>query len=225
MATKKEILDYVMQSPYNTNPAILEQLLDGIEGGGGGGNTWEYTCTSDETGMYFAPDGSETYEIGDIFKLEFGGVIFEGIYTYSPPNEAEFLTDSEHTFRMMRDDDIVYLFPENYGTVSFLSVTLVYTQESGTVYIPMLNLDGDFTMYSLSVDSEQTEQNEIYIMPVLNSDHVSFPVCFTVDDLNLIELGELDGEGAHYDGESIAAEFGPSEDQCPSITLTFRQSK
>lgn len=32
MSTKEEIFDYVMNSPENTNPAVLRSLLDGIEG-------------------------------------------------------------------------------------------------------------------------------------------------------------------------------------------------
>ena len=34
--TKKEIIDYVMETPQNTNPAILSQMLDEIAGEGGG---------------------------------------------------------------------------------------------------------------------------------------------------------------------------------------------
>ena len=33
--TKQEVLEYVMNTPYNTNPAVLKSLLDGIEGGEG----------------------------------------------------------------------------------------------------------------------------------------------------------------------------------------------
>ena len=31
--TKQDILQYVMNTPYNTNPAVLASLLDGLEGG------------------------------------------------------------------------------------------------------------------------------------------------------------------------------------------------
>lgn len=36
MSTKEEVFDYVMNSPENTNPAVLGSLLNGIEGGGAG---------------------------------------------------------------------------------------------------------------------------------------------------------------------------------------------
>lgn len=37
MANKEEILDYVMNSPQNTNQAVLGNMLDNLEGGGSGG--------------------------------------------------------------------------------------------------------------------------------------------------------------------------------------------
>lgn len=33
--TKKEIIDYVMYSPENTNPSILSQMIDNVAGGEG----------------------------------------------------------------------------------------------------------------------------------------------------------------------------------------------
>lgn len=35
MITTKEIIDYVMESPHNTNPAVLRSLLNQYSGGGG----------------------------------------------------------------------------------------------------------------------------------------------------------------------------------------------
>ena len=41
MSTKDEVFDYVMNSPEDTNPAVLRSLLNGIqEGGGGGGDIY-----------------------------------------------------------------------------------------------------------------------------------------------------------------------------------------
>ncbi len=41
--TKKEIIDYVMETPQNTNPAILSQMLDEIAGEGGGGESSDFS--------------------------------------------------------------------------------------------------------------------------------------------------------------------------------------
>lgn len=37
MSTKDDVFDYVMNSPEDTNPAVLRSLLNGIEEGGSGG--------------------------------------------------------------------------------------------------------------------------------------------------------------------------------------------
>lgn len=42
---KKAIIDYVMNTPHNTNPAILKQMLDANSGGAG----CEIEVISDET--------------------------------------------------------------------------------------------------------------------------------------------------------------------------------
>ena len=34
--TKQQIIDYIMDSPENTNPAILNQMIDEVSGGGSG---------------------------------------------------------------------------------------------------------------------------------------------------------------------------------------------
>lgn len=37
--TKKEIINYIMETPQNTNPAILSQMLDELAGEGSGGSS------------------------------------------------------------------------------------------------------------------------------------------------------------------------------------------
>lgn len=51
--TKQEILEYILKTPENTNPTILEQLLDELGGGGGGqlpDNVWAQSMI-DEYGI------------------------------------------------------------------------------------------------------------------------------------------------------------------------------
>lgn len=40
--TKQDIIDYIMETPGNTNPAILSQMIDEVSGGGSGDFS---TCT------------------------------------------------------------------------------------------------------------------------------------------------------------------------------------
>lgn len=51
MSTKEEVFKYVMNSPENTNPAVLGSLLNGIEGGGGAD-----LPTIEVTGTYYDPN-------------------------------------------------------------------------------------------------------------------------------------------------------------------------
>ena len=37
--TKKDIIEYVMETPHNTNRAVLESMLDQLSSGGGGGSS------------------------------------------------------------------------------------------------------------------------------------------------------------------------------------------
>ena len=49
--TKEEIFDYVMESPENTNPAVLRSMLNELDGGFGGGvlNITDTEGTLDKT--------------------------------------------------------------------------------------------------------------------------------------------------------------------------------
>ena len=45
MSTKDDVFNYVMNSPEDTNPAVLRSLLNGIEEGGSGGDDFIITYT------------------------------------------------------------------------------------------------------------------------------------------------------------------------------------
>lgn len=69
---ENEILDYVMETPGNTNPAILKQMLDANSGGGGGGAAvFEYLSTDFDTDEYSFV--SSTFDIDDIEEAFFSG--------------------------------------------------------------------------------------------------------------------------------------------------------
>lgn len=64
---KQTIIDYVMHTPHNTNPAVLEDMLIQLEEGGSKMNTWD--------GIFYA-SGSDSDEYtftefeGDVDALE-----------------------------------------------------------------------------------------------------------------------------------------------------------
>ena len=101
--TKKEIIDYIMETPQNTNTAILSQMLDEFAGEGGGSmeplivnainvrsTIYEMDKTVGELNeafskgipitMYFQ-NGLHGYVYGNIVSLEFYGVEEEENYS------------------------------------------------------------------------------------------------------------------------------------------------
>lgn len=88
--SKQDVVDYVMHTPYNTNKAVLESILDSIEGGGdvpqydGDYNTITITNNLERTvellGV-FVVDG----EVKTFISLEPGtttlGIISDNLYT------------------------------------------------------------------------------------------------------------------------------------------------
>ena len=60
MSTKDDVFNYVMNSPEDTNPAVLRSLLNGIQEGGGGGDDFIIT--------YTITDYSEPYYEGSLDK-------------------------------------------------------------------------------------------------------------------------------------------------------------
>ena len=68
--TKEKIIDYIMETPQNTNPAILNQMLDEIAGEGGDGYLGLHTATVNVT--------FDTSEIeGDVAEFENVQLILE----------------------------------------------------------------------------------------------------------------------------------------------------
>ena len=49
---KDKVIDYVMNSPANTNRAVLEGMLDGIAQGGGGAEPLIVTATKDDNEVW-----------------------------------------------------------------------------------------------------------------------------------------------------------------------------
>jgi hypothetical protein len=84
---KNKILDYVSNSPYNTNRAVLEGMLDNLEGtggGSGGGSGGEFDLVQDSTQfvanvgdyLFLGNDGLKSVKIatcGDIGESAFMG--------------------------------------------------------------------------------------------------------------------------------------------------------
>ena len=73
MSTKEEVFKYVMNSPENTNPAVLGSLLNGIKTGGGGGELPDVT-TDDNGKVLTVVNGEWGASVGN------NPLIYDGSY-------------------------------------------------------------------------------------------------------------------------------------------------
>jgi len=77
---KQQIIDYIMHTPSNTNPAMLGQFLD--EYSGGSGESWSTLfegeiATEENGGLYVANLSISDYIDADKIKVTFNGVEYE----------------------------------------------------------------------------------------------------------------------------------------------------
>lgn len=113
----QEIIDYVMKTPHNTNPAILKQMIDENSGGSGGSQSGEMVA-----------DGADIYIIMEGMKMKFiemQAMVMSGNIKYSPIPESLYVTvvREEPPFigRMLNDLDPLpeHLLVTNNGEIYF----------------------------------------------------------------------------------------------------------
>lgn len=145
---KQQIIDYIMHTPSNTNPAMLGQFLD--EYSGGSGESWSTffegeVTTVEEEGSYFTQLSNSNYIDADKIKVTFNNVeyicnktaINDGgdignIYGGSYNEEYEQPDFSNYPFIIVSWDwsprNETYLNTESPGTYS---IKIEVPQESG----------------------------------------------------------------------------------------------
>ena len=146
---KQQIIDYIMHTPSNTNPAMLGQFLD--EYSGGSGESWstlfegEVTTVEDE-GIYIIQLSNSDYIDADKIKVTFNGVEYVCNKTIVEQNSAynnryggsfngEEIDFSNYPFiinskRLKKSSNIINLIvTESPGTYS---IKIEVPQESGS---------------------------------------------------------------------------------------------
>ena len=136
---KQQIIDYIMHTPSNTNPAMLGQFLD--EYSGESGENWgtffegEVT-TAEDDGVYSTHLSNSNYIDADKIKVTFNGVEYEctkmslnGANFYGGFSEEEGPVFFEYPFTLVS-------FPTEAGTIiteapGTYSIKIEVPQESG----------------------------------------------------------------------------------------------
>lgn len=116
MSTKEEIMDYVLHTPENVNPAILSDKLDQYSSGGGGGGM---LITVSQSGADFILDKNYT---------EIKNALESGIFPFAlvPGDSGLYETYVIVDYGYSREKYTVELFSFRggiQGTITFLSDT------------------------------------------------------------------------------------------------------
>lgn len=122
----QEVIDYVMNSPHNTNRAVLESMLDSIESGGGAEEgvllyEGDHEISSTATAIYFEaqtslclPDGYER----SLYKVYFGDDIQ---YCYVSSVGTSSLDGTEMNVYTTKYPYVVRVFGEPSGSRYYLT--------------------------------------------------------------------------------------------------------
>ena len=180
---KQQIIDYIMHTPSNTNPAMLGQFLD--EYGGGSGESWSTffegeATTEEEDGQYFTQLSESDYINADKIKVTFNGTEYVcnktvteydvNIYGGSFNEEYKPVFSNYPFIISSSSEERVFLATESPGTYS---IKIEVPQESGgsgdwsTAEVTFINQgSSDITITCTSVESEAVITSSVTLDPI-----------------------------------------------------------
>lgn len=121
--TKKQILDYVMSSPWNTNPAVLSDMLDAF-------SESDNIDTSDATATVNDILQGKTAYVNDI-KLT-GTIVSKEAQTYTPTTTEQTINAGQYLSGVQTIAGDANLLAENIKSgVTIFGVVGTYTGEAG----------------------------------------------------------------------------------------------
>ena len=142
--TKEDILNYVMNSPENTNRMVLSDMLDEFNSSGGGGPMQEIFCNISEFVDGKLPDGSAAEEYG-YFTITIPDTI--------PSNEWIIISCApidDTTLGGKKYDEMTSTVPWNP----------TYTFSSPVVYLD--TTESFYYLISSTMENEVTKSNLVY---------------------------------------------------------------
>jgi len=154
MPNTDEIFDYVMNSPENTNPAVLRGMLNSIEGGGGGGGLPPYENADINKVLTLADSGETGTETLVAIEEQtvttvsrFGTAKLTIDYTYWTPGVTVHLTVDGNNYDCIIDDTFyiqaivdgvtVKVWEESGGAANFLGKPSTTYTVSATIEAPV----------------------------------------------------------------------------------------
>ena len=139
--TTKEVMDYVLESPYNTNPVILKQMLDNIGGGESGeGVTYETIFEGDAEMVGVAPGmvGCEFIGTAELYNnIKIGSEFYKLSIGDNSCNTGMWINSSNMKYNIYSKNDSLHL-SANDG-------------ESNKPYAVRFSTQGDASTYHVSL--------------------------------------------------------------------------
>lgn len=128
--TKEEIIQYILQSPENTNPNVLKGMLDELDSNKGGDNMVVSLFESSDNDYYLSNyDTKEPVTYMDIVNYIKEGKIVQWIEWYNEDQYTPAAGASTHYFCQAAKK-----YGENIYEIEFLSYNYAYDQVSGAKF-------------------------------------------------------------------------------------------
>lgn len=151
--TKEEIINYILQSPENTNPNVLKDMIDDL-GGGGDYKAVEILRAEDLQWEYDSGDNSWYSELGSMI-LEINNYIFEILpYTEKPVPPTSLVankTGKEVSYIDIKLDLMTYL------VVNFIDGNVSLLMDNGSSEIPP-DIESIIIYKIVPIDEENTSE-------------------------------------------------------------------
>ena len=203
--SKKEILDYIMNTPWNTNVAVLGGMLDSLERSSDG-NTPSMPIVGDgKTRLYVTVASMDR----PVISIYFGCTVVGGVtIDWGDGSETELTTSTERT-----------RYSHSYSSVGDYIISLEVTDgelvlkgimdESGGYGITQEKMDAEEIPYTLSYNCSIIKMVEIG-NGVTNIEECAFANCYTLSSIIIPEGITSIGHGAFYNCYSLISVVFPS---------------
>ena len=225
MATKQEILEYVMNTPGNTNPNVLAPMLESISG--------QTPTVFEATGEYISPnvvftltDTENEPVMGDILQITFEEEDPLTAY-WVVPFQTILLPQSGLRSLIYNEEGNFYLLDiDNFIPQVSLNISVDNNSSNGTIYITTAPVIGNNQIVSLTMPSRATESSITVTSPFNSEAGSSTFMVAGVPQTSTDTLYVVNSSNVEYslDGNSCTI-LVPFSDSASYISFGFREGK